>query len=188
MDLAKSRNDLRDSVAILEDNIGLFHAGRWHAYRVVAVELRKLLCDGRDGSNALIPRIWNPVRLHPLPAIARLPMDDAVTFQMPAFASFDGKGGYVVERIFDERSPLIELEEWLEQPFLSQKVTIREFVKSAAEKEGAHSDKNFNDTLLLTYGLCFLDEPLHKALLVGIAEYVIRVIAPALLRLDQKAT
>lgn len=51
IDIGKTLSDLRDAQLILEDNIRLFHGGRRHAYKVVAAQLRILLCDTNRGED-----------------------------------------------------------------------------------------------------------------------------------------
>lgn len=54
----KSLNDLKDSINILKGNIGLFYKGNRSVYRVIAVQLGLLLCDGKEDNNSLIPRVF----------------------------------------------------------------------------------------------------------------------------------
>jgi len=63
MDRQKAVSDLRGSVDILRANIGLYHSGTAAVYRVVACELRKLLCDG---NNSLLTKLFDDLRLHPV--------------------------------------------------------------------------------------------------------------------------
>ena len=64
----------------------------------------------------------------------------------------------------------MDLELWLDQPFIFPDVTVREIIRSVADKEGAHADPKYNDTLFrskaVKYGLN--DSHLHN--IVGIAE------------------
>jgi hypothetical protein len=181
MNSRKAIDDLRDSLSAVEDHIRLFHGGRAHAYRSAAVELRKLLCDG---NNSLLPRLWGRIRLHPLNAPPDV--DDAVIFQKPGFVECDGTGGYRVLGLFDEHRAPMDLSDWLAQPLLSKTVTIREFIRSVADKEGAHSDKNYNATLHLARSVNILNDPIHKSFVIAVAEYIVRVVAPALAKIDSK--
>ena len=41
----------------------------------------------------------------------------------------------------------MEINQWVDQIFFSENVTIRNLIKSVADKEAAHSDPEFNATL-----------------------------------------
>ena len=58
----KTRIDYEASLRVLDANIALFHEGVKDTYRVVATELRKLLCDKK----ALLPRVFREVKFHKL--------------------------------------------------------------------------------------------------------------------------
>jgi len=184
MKINKAKNDLNDSINILEDNVRLFHNGRIAAYRVIAVQLRLLLCD----RNPLIPRVLKTVRLYPLLGYITKEendewkrklghsMKEGLVFQMPAMVHFDGKGGSRIEVLFDEGKQPIELEEWLDQDLFNKDITIRELIKSVANKEGAHSDPDYNETLKFTKSVKLVDEDIHIKFIVAIGEYILKTI------------
>jgi hypothetical protein len=58
MDAKKVADDFLASLAVLNANIGLFRRGAKDMYRVVATELRKLLCDGKT---TLLPRVFENI-------------------------------------------------------------------------------------------------------------------------------
>lgn len=188
MNIKKALNDLKESVDILESNIGLFHEGNVAAYRVISVQLRLLLCD----RNPLIPRVFQNVKLHPLWGGITKEQDeewkrkfgrsikDGLVFQMPGMVRFDGKGGSKIIKLFDESREPIELTEWLEQDFFNQNITIRGLIKSVADKLSAHSDPNYNDTLNFTRSIKLVNEDIHIKFIIGIGEYVLKLIKMAL--------
>jgi len=182
MKINKAINDLKHSINILEDNVRLFHNGRISAYRVIAMQLRLLLCDRYP----LIPRVFQTVRLHPLLGYITKEendewkrkfghsMKEGLVFQMPAMVHFNGKGGSRIEVLFDERKQPIELEEWLDQDLFNQDITIRELIKSVANKEGAHSDPNYNEALKFTKSVKLVDEDIYINFIVATGEYILR--------------
>ena len=188
MKINKAINDLKDSIDILEDNVTLFHNGRISAYRVIAVQLRLLLCD----RYALIPRVCQTVKLHPLLGYIKKEendewkrkfghsMKEGLVFQMPAMVHFDGKGGSRIEVLFDERKQPIALEEWLDQDLFNKDITIRELIKSVANKEGAHSDPDYNKALKFTKSVKVVDKDIHIEFIVAIGEYILKTIKQAI--------
>lgn len=189
MNYRKALDDLKESSEILELNIGLFYDGKTSAYRVIAVQLRLLLCDGNQ---SLVPRVFKNVRLHPLWGGISKEQDaewknkfghsfkDGLVFQMPAMVEFDGKGGSKVIKLFDERREPIELQEWLDQDLFSKEITIRKLIRSVADKLAAHSDPEYGDTLNYTRTIKLVNEDIHKQFIVAIGEYVLRLIQMAL--------
>ena len=168
----------------LEGNIRLFHEGNTSAYRVIAVQLWLLLCDKKP----LVPRVFQDVKLHPLLGYITKEEDEewkkklghsieeGLVFQMPAMVRFNGKGGSRIEVLFDERRQPIELEEWLDQDLFNQKITIRQLIKSVRNKEAAHSDKNYDETLKFSKSIKLVNEDIHIKFVVAIGEYVLKIL------------
>jgi len=176
MTTSKEKQDLIASRNILEANIGLFHRGHADVYRVVATELRKLLCDR---PRSLVERLFPSARLHPTASYR--PGEDltGLVVQVPAEIHFtDGKARIV--RVFHEgRSPL-PLETWLDQPFLNAETTLRVFIRSVADKEGAHADPEFNAAILASKQVRLGVEELLGVLIVAVGEYVLKVLDMAI--------
>jgi hypothetical protein len=173
----KDINDFQASGNILAINIEMFHKGNRDLYRVIAVELRKLLCDGKQ---SLITRLFPLAMLHPLRG--RLPesLKKGLIFHMPAMVSFDGQGGSRIVELFNLKAQPIPLDEWLEQDLFNAHVTLKELIRSVADREGAHSDKEFNETLQLTHSVKLVDEEIHKQHIVAIGEYILKVVNEAI--------
>ena len=168
----KAVEDFRASRNILAASIGLFNTGHRDLYRIVAVELRKLLCDGRS---SLLPRLVPSPGLHPL--LWRLPaslLRDAI-FMTPATVTFDGQGKSNIVALFDRAAPMIPLEAWLDQPLFSAHITIRVLIRSVADKEAAHADRSYNEALILSRSVKLVDEDIHKQHIVAIGEYVLEL-------------
>ena len=115
----KAANDFLASVAVLEANITLFHEGVREVYRVVATELRKLLCDGRG---SLLPRVFVDVRFHKFHSthlFERNPSLAEALVAMPLPGRLDVANGKPHFRLsFADTMEQMELEAWLDQPFL----------------------------------------------------------------------
>lgn len=173
MNKRKAWEDLNALIDNLEDSIKLYKSGRKNAYRLVAIGLRTLLCD----ADTVLLRIFPDAALHPLNSLAsRLksssnPLLDVITFSTSGRVVLDGEGGVVVEDLFYDGEPL-PLNNWLEQPLISKKITIKEFISSIADKEGKHSDPEYNSTLNLVRPVSIASKEFHPELLTAIAEYV----------------
>lgn len=74
-------------------------------------------------------------------------MRNHLVFRMPGRVHFPGKGDPKIQTLFDERKTPIPLKEWLEQGLFNINITIRQLIKSVADKEGVHSDKEYDQTL-----------------------------------------
>ena len=162
---------------VLAFNIAGFHDGHQDLYRVVATELRKLFCDT---PKCLVERLFPSAGLHP----TRLyrPGEDVsgLVLQVPAMICVDEKGVRVTEVFRKDFGPL-PVSEWLEQPFLSARVTLRDFIKSVADKESSHADPVYNETLLLAKSVHVGDgEELLGLLMVAVGEYVLGVLDMAI--------
>jgi|GEM_PF-1539091 len=115
-------NYFRDSLKILESSLGLYRQGAREQYRVMAGQLRLLLCDTTRAHNrvvdiSLAARLYPDLALHP-----------------PA----DGDPGF--ER---SRAPLPRLE-WLNQTVVladGTRLSLRDLIRWVCDKDGgAHVD------------------------------------------------
>ncbi len=169
----KAIEDFLASRNILATNIRLFHEGHRDLYRVISVELRKLLCDGR---NSLVPRLFPNARLHPLRG--RLPdyLKEGLVLHIPTMINFDGKGGARITQLFDKTAQPIPVEEWLTQDLFNRDITINELIRSVADKESAHSDRKYNETIAFIRSVKLLDEDIHRQHIVAIGEYILELL------------
>jgi hypothetical protein len=181
--MCKALEDLRASREILDWNIRGFHSGKKAMYRVIAGELRKLLCDfDKRGckykDKSLLPRVFGEVKLHPVIGYRSgiLEILGKNAFIIPAMMSSNGKGGSQIEALFDETKERIDLDEWRKQPLFSEGITVLELIESVAVKEAAHSDKNNNLTLRLVKKWKFPDEDVYAGVIVTIGEYILSYI------------
>lgn len=70
----------------------------------------------------------------------------------------------------------MEIIDWLEQPFFNQAITIREVIKSVGDKEAAHSDENYNDTLTYSMNVKYYDKDSSAAGIIGLGDYVAEIL------------
>lgn len=170
----KSLLDFHASIAILRVNIDLFHNGRYVVYRTVAVELRKLLCDKK---NSLLSRIFVEVKLQQLNSAAMFQKHPELLVGLVHFApgrlTFSSSGEPRYELNFAKDKTLLSLEEWVEQPFFNKEITIRELIKSVADKESAHSDLEYNPTLLNGNSFQYGNIESHVLSIIAIGKYVV---------------
>jgi hypothetical protein len=153
----------RDALRILERNLGLYRRGEWECYRVVAAELRLLLCDtnrihDRLVDISLVPRLFPDLALgsQAVIAAAEAPGEPRLVFQ-PAPAA-------------------LPLQDWLAQELLApwgKPVSLRELIRTVCEQDGgAHVDPRALADLRT-----WKERAGH---IVAIGEYIASVLAPLL--------
>ena len=176
--ISKSEADFRASLRILSKAVNDYIGGFEDAYRTVAVQLRLLLCD----RNPLLPRVRPDLQLHKLKwteILEGMPsLAEGLAIMMPGQLTFSGGGLSYFELLF-AKSGLLPVNRWIEQPFFSPHVTVVEIIKSVADKEGAHSDPSFNDTLLEAKVVKYVDVESHIPGIIAIGQYLVRRIADA---------
>lgn len=177
---------LNASLQVIGVNVSAYYAGSLHAYRPIAAELRKLLCDTQSRRDiSLFPLCFPEIDLHTL-AGNREMLDDLATLYIPSCMSFDGQGNSEVEMLFNESGVRLPISEWLDQKFLNFNVTLRGFIRSVADKEAAHADKDMNDVLMLTKNVIFPgDETLSAKMIVAIARYIVKICAISVITVEE---
>jgi hypothetical protein len=172
MDQRKTAADFLASVDVLNANLDLFHRQIRQVYRPLATELRKLLCDKPD--RTLLPRVFEDVRLHKLASTERLERSpvwrDATFFSSGTLLVTREVTRYTLE--FAASREQMPLDVWLQQPIMSPQMTIRDLIRSVADKEGAHSDPAPNDVLKFTGRIRYGADVSHSHEIAGIAEYI----------------
>jgi hypothetical protein len=121
----------RDSLRILEQNLNLYRQGSRECYRVIAIQLRLLLCDtnrvhGRRMDIALIPRLIPDLQLGSLDLTDRPgPSEDPRVIPI----------NEVVK---------LPLQAWLAQEITvleGKRISVRDFIRLVCEQDGgAHVD------------------------------------------------
>jgi hypothetical protein len=173
----KTANDFLAAVTVLDANIKLFQEGVRDVYRVVATELRKLLCDGKG---TLLPRVFVDLRFHKLHSTHLFERNPSLAEGLTAIPLpgrlevTNGKPHFRL--LFADTMEQMGLEDWLDQPFLAPDLSIRELIRSVADKEGAHADPRYNDTLARAKCVRYVTDESHLHCIIGIAEYVLAFI------------
>lgn len=171
--MSKSEDDFGASLDVMTVSIANYRTGVAASYRVVATELRKLLCD----RNPLLPRVRPSLRLHKLhwtevleacPSLA-----DGLEVMMPGRLSISAHGNSHFELLFAKSGNLMAVEEWIQQPFFSPSISVRDLIKSVADKEGAHSDPDFNETLVRAKLVKYDRNESHMSAVVAMGDYLV---------------
>ncbi len=172
--MSKTTEDFRASLAILKANLGLFEDGARDVYRVIGVELRKLMCDRPQ---PLLLRVFREVPLHKLHLTGLLEgcpsLADGLDNYIPGRLTRDANGRAVFQLLFDRSKACLPLRQWVQQPCFNSTITIYELIKSVADKEGAHADPAYNATLRHTRQWKLIDDESHKMVVCGIAKYLL---------------
>jgi hypothetical protein len=164
---------LNASLQVIEIGTSAHYRGAEHAYRPVATELRKLLCDTQSGrDNSLVLRCFPQTHLHVVAGGAAM-IDELTTLYIPGRISTGGAARVELDFMFDEAGPMLPLAQWTEQPLLNNRATVRSLIRSVADKESAHADASPNDTLLLGRSV-FLGahDTLASKAIITIARYI----------------
>ena len=186
-----SKKDVQDFLAskeALEVNIHSFHAGKRELYRVIATELRKLLCDGKS---TLLKRMFINLNLHPiLGSINKYPEDkrEGLLFHMPSVVYSNKENGAKIVALFNKKGKVITLNKWLNQSLFSNEITIETFIRSISDKESVHSDKVYNQTLKFLKNIKLSNEEIHKTHMVAIGEYILWMINGVILNYPETFT
>ena len=138
--MSKSEDDCLASLAVLEFSDHVVRTGRHRQLpRRCPTELRKLLCD----DDPLLTRVCPGFKLHKLhwtEVLEESPtLANGLETLMPGRLSVSANGNSHFELLFAKSCTLMDSADWIQQPFLSPSITIRDLIKSVADKEGAHS-------------------------------------------------
>jgi hypothetical protein len=149
-----------------------------HAYRPVAVELRKLICDTQRGKdNSLIFRFFPDLRLHPLLGDQEQ-IDEFTTLYIPGTIRSDKHAKAKISPLFNEDGTTLSRGEWLEQKLFDKGTTVKNFIRSVADKEAAHSDPSYNSVLRKTKSIKLSGEGFLAAeLIITIGRYITKALA-----------
>jgi len=171
--MSKSEEDFQASIRVLQGALAMYDSGTTDAYRVIATELRKLLCD----KNPLLPRVRPEFMLHKLhwtELLERCPsLAVGLELIMPGELTVS-KGMYHFELMFGKSNALMKPKDWVKQPLLSPSITIWELIKSVADKEGAHSDPDYNETLVQAKMVKYVRDDSHIPSIVALGDYLVK--------------
>lgn len=180
----KLRDDFKDSLQLLKDSIDLYYEGKKAHYRTIAIQLWILLVDGEI---PLVQRVFPDFRLFPLIGTKSKnneisPMAKIRDILGPNHLFFplllvgNGKSVPKVEILIDKQQDRIEISDWLDQSFLSYKITIKKFMKSVRHKLGAHSDQEYDEILKATKTLRLSGIESLELVMVSLGEYILKEI------------
>tara|TARA_B100002051_G_scaffold20339_1_gene15941 strand:+ start:171 stop:767 length:597 start_codon:yes stop_codon:yes gene_type:complete len=173
----KNKQDLKNSFTLLETHIGTYEAGNFLTYQPMAVELRKLLCE--TNPSPLINRIIPDFKLHKLHFVKILEntpsLLNGLQNVMPGRLEVINETIPIFTLLFSKEMEEMSVDEWVDQILFKEQITIRELIRSVANKEGAHSDKNYNDTLLHCRSWSFNETESHILGIYAISKYVLAV-------------
>ena len=185
----KSEQDFTESITLLHRYVEGYYAGDKEFYRPLATELRKLLCDTNRGKDtSLLSRVRPRLKLKRLlhtdmmtgertdPDMPPAPSMDNCVMLSQLDLSMDGTGLCIAKLQFQRKTFLMDVPSWVAQPFVvlgGKHISIKELIKSVADKEGAHSDPNFDDTLLRTRSFQIVGDASHLPHLIAVADYIL---------------
>ena len=137
-----------DSLNILQKSLELYNAGNLEFYRIVALQLRILLCDTAFRHDhvediSILPKAFPDLKLHPI--------------------NLD-----CLERNTGTKLPLVE---WLEQgiPNANSHLTIRQFIRQICDQDGgAHADPKINSV--------FLSIPKYRTKIINLGTMIVNEI------------
>jgi hypothetical protein len=181
----KSLNDIEASFSVIASNIKDYYEGNKHAYRPIAVELRKLLCDTNKNKDiSLLKRLFPDFRLRPLYG-SQNKIDKHTVFYVPGLVYSDGKGFSKIQELINEDAPSLSIDDWLKQKLIDATTTVRDFIRSVADKEGAHSDREYNEILKKTKIVKIsTDWAFCDQFIIVIGRYIIKTLAILMLNKD----
>ena len=148
-----------DSLEIIRQSLQLVYSGNTAFYRVIALQLRMLLCDttrrhGKIVDLSLLPEILPDLKMH----------------------AMDGSGQPVTD------GAALSLMEWLQQKLNvneSSSLTIRQFIRQVCDQDGgAHYDPK-NDRV-------FDQSESYRQIIENLGRYLIEAAAPEFIRLLTK--
>lgn len=170
----KNKKDLLNSFELLNTYLHGYEEGNLLLYLPISVELRKFLCETKP--SPLISRVIPNFKLHKLHFSGILEntpslLDGLVNF-MPGILNVSTNNTTLFTLSFASNEEKIDLDRWVNQIFFKEGLTIRDLVKSVADKEGAHSDKNYDTTLIHCNNWVFNDIGCHILGIYAIAKYL----------------
>jgi len=183
MEQFKSKENFERALNIIEDCCKLVYQGKIDHWVSVAVQLYILLIDRRNKKDPLVEAFHPNITFHPIlgyrPNDAESALSKLYEIHGPDNTLFPGmtrvkNGKFYPVYVFDERAVPILREEWLNQPYISGKITIKELLKSVRNKEGAHSDEKYDDTLAKTRFFMIAGIPINVIGIASIGEYVVK--------------
>lgn len=171
----KLLEDFEASCRSLADQIKLFDGGSTHAYRPVAVELRKLVAEARL-EKCLAYKILGDFELNQngtARMVERIPsLRGGPVFSLPGQVTVSSAGTQL-GTLFPAGAKRVPLSKWRREPFLAADITVYDFVKSVADREGAHADDEYDETLKRLVQIKLGDESARAHIVVSVGRYLL---------------
>lgn len=158
-------SDLVRNFKNLKLSLKNFESGEKDVYTMIAVILRTLLAE----KTPLILKAFPYLKFAPLKETAYKINEHTCLYVSHELFSKD---------IFDlDDNKELELKDWLCQNILNEEITIGELIKSVADKEAAHSDDYYNETLIITNNVCISkDVALHADFIWIVGKYIFNIL------------
>ena len=183
---------LIDALNIIEGNYSGFLEGQYPNFRVIASQLRMLLCDSKKGKeNSLALKVFPNLRLHPL----RYKPPDAHNLIAWIPATITGiPQALRFVNVFDRNAEPIPLSEWREQIGVildGNPYTLSNMIKSVTERGGgSHVDDKPDDYLVSASKMYHKGNNRratghHEPMMIAIGEYVVEELRRRLSELDE---
>ena len=181
MEQYKARENFERALNIIEACSELVYQGKTSHWVNIAVQLYILLIDRGNNKGSLVEIFHPGITFHPIlgyrPQNEDSPLTKLHEILGPDSVLYPGmlrrRGGrFYTVYVFDPRADPLTREEWLDQPYLSGKITIRKLLTSVRHKEGAHSDTTYNDTLATTRFFKIAGTPIDVIGIASIGEYI----------------
>jgi hypothetical protein len=171
---SKGVEDFKNSMSLLKSFLDSYEKGDSLIYLPMAVELRKLLCEKQD--SPLIERVIPGIelyKLHSTELFANNPnlLEGLQNFMPGRIALSPGKLP-TFDLLISKQSERMKVELWVNQMFFKEGITVRELIKSVADKLAAHADKNYNDTLIHCRNWTFNDVECQILGIYGISKFI----------------
>ena len=170
----KQKEDFKNSISLLKSYIDSYECGNSLVYLPMAVELRKLLCETQG--KPLLDQVIPGVELYKLNSTELFENNpgllDGLQNFMPGRLIFPQGKLPIFNLSFSQKKEKINLRLWVNQMFFKEKISIYELIKSVADKEAAHADKNYNDTLLHCKNWTFNDVGCHILGVYALARFI----------------
>jgi hypothetical protein len=170
----KQEEDFKNSIQLLKSYLDSYEGGNVLMYLPMAVELRKLLCEkqGKPLMEQVIPDV-ELYKLHSTELFGNNPnpLVGLQNFMPGRLVFYEGKLP-TFNLLFSQKQEKIELNPWVDQMFFKEGISIRELIKSVADKEAAHADKNYNDTLMHCKSWTFNDVECHILGIYALAKFI----------------
>jgi hypothetical protein len=170
----KNKEDLINSFELLNFYLKEFESGKTIMYLPMAVELRKLLCEKNPSPllERTIPE-FKLYKLHFTGIIDKSPsLLNGLEHSMPGSLSTLENGTLVFNLGFAHSREQMTITDWISQPFFKESVTIYELIKSVADKEAAHADVKYNDTLTYCKSWSYGNIDTHVLGIYGISKFL----------------